>query len=477
MTLELSEQSGFWWLATNADPVSGRLSQLSDLTVQLELLAASDLKQELLGEEEQAVIFGTTTEGKRVTLLDCQFVGRSFNSGGTTTHRYFVNHVVAGAHLTQDVPPRFDRIDVRFSHLEEWLGHYPFDSPAAAHGWKRDEPTVLTHAHPPRSCANLSDQVRISTTSTLSQNPASPWRYDSRHSAYFSIEVLNPLSLWELYSELVTPLRDLVALGLGRAVAVTDIQAYSREATFCPPGGKLFKVPLTITSPLFQRRGAPSASTKHDRSAWIHPVHMLLPGAELLAQFDQHIPAWFWLRRRFETVCELYFATLYSPVMYLEHQFLNMAQAAETFHRQRYAGAYMGKSEAKALCKAVRKAIPTTIVPDVRKKIVDKLSHLHEYTLRDRLSELTSSCDPLLNWVDPSFDAQAFNDRVRTTRNYLTHWVPKLGAKAAKGVDLIRLTRRLRTMLTICLLRELGLKLEPLHVWKERLCRYEGISS
>ncbi|MBA3736658.1 MAG: hypothetical protein H0W90_15955 [Actinobacteria bacterium] len=63
--------------------------------------------------------------------------------------------------------------------------------------------------------------------------------------------------------------------------------------------------------------------------------------------------------------------------------------------------------------------------------------------------------------MPPSLDAaiadcEALAALVGWTRNYFTHWNPKLERKAAKDDDLVRLTEALRLILEALLLLEVG---------------------
>lgn len=54
-------------------------------------------------------------------------------------------------------------------------------------------------------------------------------------------------------------------------------------------------------------------------------------------------------------------------------------------------------------------------------------------------------------------DADKFAGQVVDTRNYLTHYDPELKNRAASGTELSKITEKLKIVLQICLIRELGL--------------------
>jgi hypothetical protein len=53
-------------------------------------------------------------------------------------------------------------------------------------------------------------------------------------------------------------------------------------------------------------------------------------------------------------------------------------------------------------------------------------------------------------------DQDAFIDAFKTSRNYYTHYNPKLEKKAAQGATLLLLSIQLQAIIEISLLRELG---------------------
>jgi hypothetical protein len=90
----------------------------------------------------------------------------------------------------------------------------------------------------------------------------------------------------------------------------------------------------------------------------------------------------------------------------------------------------------------------------------EKLSHLNSFSLRERLEEIISeyrSCLP-----DDFFasleDQSNFLKKIRKTRNYLTHLSSEKDEYVASGQDLLVLSRKLRVLLEVCLLKQLGLK-------------------
>jgi len=70
----------------------------------------------------------------------------------------------------------------------------------------------------------------------------------------------------------------------------------------------------------------------------------------------------------------------------------------------------------------------------------------------------------------------AFSDAVKWTRNYYTHYNPKLEKKAATGAALLLLTIQLQAIIEMSLLRELGFTRRAIDQIMGRVGRYREIS-
>lgn len=145
-----------------------------------------------------------------------------------------------------------------------------------------------------------------------------------------------------------------------------------------------------------------------------HTSEMLVPLLMIGDSWPRVVSNWFRDVRDLKAVFALYFAVVYGQQLFDEHRFLFLAQAIEGYHR----------------CRINR----------------GKLQ------FRQRLSEIISSAGPALSLVVS--DASAFCAAVVTLRNDLTHPGPESNWDDR---DALLLWRQLKTVLEVCLLRDLGL--------------------
>jgi hypothetical protein len=184
-----------------------------------------------------------------------------------------------------------------------------------------------------------------------------------------------------------------------------------------------------------------------------------LPSVE--EQLEKILDNWISKAELIKPVYDLYFSTLYNPAIYQEFKFLSLAQAVETYHRQIYGGKFQPDDVFKeGLYQTLVDAIPGDIADDFRSSLKQgKLRYANEFSLRKRVQLLGEHLDKglNLNFLQNKNLRNIFAEQVADTRNYFTHYSPELKDKAAKtGQELHDLIQKLRLVLQICFLEELG---------------------
>jgi nitroreductase len=149
-------------------------------------------------------------------------------------------------------------------------------------------------------------------------------------------------------------------------------------------------------------------------------------------------------------VFDLYLVGLFQPRIFLELKFLSLAQAAESLHARSFDSKVLPKADHRANVRAVADAAPAELREWARVRLQDA----NRKSFRDALAELIAALPAVI--ADALANVAAFAERIRVTRNYLTHWTESLEAEAARGAELFALTRLLRAILEALLLLELG---------------------
>jgi hypothetical protein len=166
--------------------------------------------------------------------------------------------------------------------------------------------------------------------------------------------------------------------------------------------------------------------------------------------------AWSRTYEKLEPVIALHVGVLFQARMHLSFQFLLYAQAIEALHRRtRPSKGILPKAAFETVRKELENAVPDRYAG--KNRIVEKFAFLNEITLADRLSDLYQAEKDLLSGLFP-------NEKdlvgVKNVRNYLTHLSNRKAEKFERYMrtrEFVILTRKMRLVLEIFILKEIGL--------------------
>jgi hypothetical protein len=169
------------------------------------------------------------------------------------------------------------------------------------------------------------------------------------------------------------------------------------------------------------------------------------------AEFGAMLDRWHAYRDKHAPVLSCYFATRFNESLYGNHRFLFLAHALELYHQFNFPGNHQPQDEFKSRIDAIVAA-----VPGEEKWLRERLSHANRLTLADRLRALLAGKKDLTGELIS--DTEEFVAVVRDTRNYYTHYDDRLrkSGRVAEGVELMKLTERMRMFLEACFLSDLG---------------------
>lgn len=182
---------------------------------------------------------------------------------------------------------------------------------------------------------------------------------------------------------------------------------------------------------------------------------------------------------KIEPILDLYLRLTYIPRRHINDFFLSMAQAIEAFHRISHDGIYIDeKTYKKVVIPVLSDSIPSKLsdynlpefpifqemIANFIKSIKKKLTYLNEYSLKERLEDLINvyqECIPD-NFFQSEDEKNSFSKQVRDTRGSLTHLSSNSDNKqldsryVVKGQELFNLSKKLKILLEICLVKQLG---------------------
>jgi len=189
----------------------------------------------------------------------------------------------------------------------------------------------------------------------------------------------------------------------------------------------------------------------------IHPFEMILPFPRISEQITEVLSLWFTKASGLRSVYDLFFGTFYNPGMYLQFHFLSLMQALESFHRVTKGGKYLSNDDWKPFRSTLANAIPAELDSGHRDSLKSRIKYGNEYSLRKRIGELIESLDEqTLSRLSPT--NKYFTGVLVDTRNYLTHYDDELKDVALKNADLYWANQRLRILISLLLLKEIGIQ-------------------
>jgi hypothetical protein len=155
-----------------------------------------------------------------------------------------------------------------------------------------------------------------------------------------------------------------------------------------------------------------------------------------------------------EHTMNLFFGVRYFGGLPLEVQFLETVRATEIYHRVGHPRTVMPQTEFEALVERI-----TDRVDDQdRAWLTDQLQWANEPSLNARLKDLFALVGEALGSLVSK--PGRFRRSVTDSRNYYTHYDPKLGSKALRDADLLRAIFVLQLLLRACFLHEVGFSLD-----------------
>jgi hypothetical protein len=168
------------------------------------------------------------------------------------------------------------------------------------------------------------------------------------------------------------------------------------------------------------------------------------------------VPRWFERCTQLRTVTNLFTATYYNEHLFLEFQFLSLAQAIELFSRLTTNSLYLSQGDYEKIRQVIAKAIPPGIDSDLRRSLLSRLKYGNEHSLRKRIKALLMGLEEntralICNHVD------GYVDRLVATRNRLTHYGDDPSSDAWTSSEWFHAIQSMRVLMSILLLKEVGL--------------------
>lgn len=448
--IEKFTYKGNWFLPENAEKkVNGILSFDPEEGANLELFDTLVDFNKSLSYKSQSFILGVTTNNKLITLYNSFEYNRSLSSGKQTC-KYISNFVLIGDHYTSEDEFTFNKIKGRFKNLDEWLSIY---------GFKEVEPNFKNHSL--KVDYELPEYIKIEIFNNLHiifnftySSPIHPYTHklviEQKSEVVFDSNV--PVPFYDILENIML-FQNFLTLGTFEPANLIYVFLYNNDRKENVGGQS-----KPIQTQLFHNPGF-----KYVEGRIKNKSEFLFNYNDIRQNFGDIIKKWFELNELLKPVTYLLFDSFYHRKKFTENRFLNIIQAIETFHRRFRKNVSISKKEHKVRINNILASI------DIKHRdwLNEKLNFSNEPTLHQRLSELIEEI-PIQTIKKIIVDQDQFIRRIKHNRNYYTHYDKSLESKALKGNELYKLSEKLRVILIVLILKEIGFSLEQAEILLDR---------
>lgn len=433
----------FWPAGSEGEAVSGRLEFDPEDGGRLTLVGRSPDEELSLATTESTVpIEGLIDQGP-VTITDFFLGGTTSGSSKATQGTVHINCMFLGHHFGSE-RLEFQTAYLKTSGATEWVGEAVLADRVSTESDKISPPAEwLNYTTPPdRTCSFARGDVTVRYVWTSNSGFDS---VDFKHWPIFALQYpkLAPL---DLIQRDIDRLSDLITL-CTNGVTTTERLSVSRpDIRTVMLSGDLGPVKeIDYLAP--QLSYAISKRRKPRRSH-----HMLLTfeevgGVDAIAKWLDASPV-------FGRALGSMMSVQRTSRIYTENRFLNVAFAAEAFHRDLHGGQCMSNREFAGIL-----ADCLAVVPEQHKRWLEqRLQFANSLSLRARLKDLVARTGDLLTPLLGK--TREWVDLVTNVRNHLTHLD---STKAGfRGGDLYLLSESVYSVVRICMLLEIGVRKEVL---------------
>lgn len=450
--IEKFEYKGLWFLPSNSSrKIHGILKYDYENSVSiLELLGSFYDYQNLEGED---IILGVTADGDEITLSHCEFASSSgiekneaekfpqWNENRISTLNFRVRSVFKGQHILNNKDLVFQKIYVEIFNFDEWLGISGLET---ENDYQNNTKTIF-YKTPESINVKINEdvdmEIKFISNHPLRTRFSKELKLSQRAILAFHSK---KYTTFEEYIYLLRKFNNFLSTSLQKPVRIQTVELYCDKFTE-NYGDNILKAidAYQIINPELKFE-----EKKHD---W----QMLFTYKDISEDFEIIMQKWFANYEKFEAPFNLVLSQFYVSKYFLENLFINVAQAAESFHRRLDLIDDTPKTEQDEIFNSKVSRIIESAPEDLKNWVKSQISkpskHFYDTRLKYLLKEFSNS--ELNNMIG---DHQTFVKDVSVSRNYYTHHNRDLEKIAAQGVDLILLYEKLRLLLLCSFLIESG---------------------
>lgn len=434
------ELGGEWFLPTNrGNRVYGILKFAPNDGVNIELygsLEGDDFFPEL---KDQLIILGLTSDSKQVTLCNCFMTksdGSTLVSGqesGKPSTKYSIRYLLIGIHSYTIDDLKFNKISTEIFNLGEWVGISGFRNKREIAKLTNNE--VIVEYKLPETIEFVIDNKTSGKFVFLANGPSKS-QYQKSISITQRVEFQaissDNKSIDELLKMTIT-FQNFLTLALYKSTYPLSISLSGENHKKDFGDGQIINKSIKLF--FLSRSIKVNEKPKFD-------MEMMFDYRRIKDDFPKIIKNWYSKYELLEPAFDLVFEQFYNGNKFSVNTFLNLAQAAETFHSRIDNHTKIPRDEYKKMKIEILKATSAEYHPWLNEQFAFG-NHLN---LHRRLTEITTKynndiLDKILG------DKNQFVLDVKNSRNYYTHYSKDGRKKALEGRKLFYLSEKLKVLL------------------------------
>jgi hypothetical protein len=455
------EYKGMWFLPSDKTKrINGTLFYDIDKGIILELFG--DFTEmpflPINSNQEYDIILGLTSDSKEITLYKTFISSRSGitlvqnQEAGMPTSKYRVNYVFEGVHIDKTEDIKFDRLVSEIVDLDEWVGISGFVNDFdTKRKMRKNLEYQVNYKFPPIISFPISNKLEGQFNFVMT--PSSLNYYQKQITLEQKIQFVLKYKHEQPFEELLNDLfkfQGFLVLALYEKTYPKNIFLYNENFEKNYGNGNVVKRRVKFYFHITDR------NRKIEKQK--HFMDMLFCYGNIKTNFPAIIKNWYEQYDKLESSFNLLIEQFYNDKRFSENTFLNLAQAAESFHAHTRNRTKMPKVNYETM----RNEILSNVDRRYHEWLKEQFNFGNHLNLHARLEAVLDfcSCDILDKIIG---EKDTFIKQIKNSRNYYTHYSSELKKKALKGSDLFYLAQKLKIVLVSAFLLEIGFEKKVLN--------------
>gem|GEM_PF-6808238 len=401
---ETITRKGFFWKAGHEDKkVSGTLKIEDSGVSELEIIGSlTDENPIAFGAEIESnfLIYGQIDNDNYATLYNCYYKKRTHSlTSGISTSIIKARTSLLGIASDEENPQiTYKAIYFELEDLSPWIDVSGFKI-ILPHDQKR---FLVDFSLPSQVEANLTGIGKFKIEFNANYPVGFKTEINLKQTTALKIYPESPIKIEESI-EIISKIQHFVMLATQSSLTLKNVKAILSSEEENTEDKSL---PVIVQ---WYYQSLPF----HEQSSSKNKKDALFTISDITKNIDTRLNKWLEIYKKSQPSIRLYFSAITGAHKYGENTYLSLSQAAESYHRT--------------------------------------ISENKKLTFKQRIEELTKPFQHLYK-----FDTDLFLEKTTHTRNYLTHYNEDIKSKAATGVELYFLNKKLQDLMTLNLLKDIG---------------------